>query len=276
MMTPRLAPVLAAAAAVGALLVPAVPAAGATAVGALLVPVAPAPAAAYSWCTTDPFGTRTWPGGQTTYNNEWNSSSPQRMCANGPADVRVVARQPATGRARSCPAVLSYPAVQYNFPGHGTPVSKLHAVRSTYAESQPSYPGGIGEFASDDYWWLPGGTREQYEVMSWEDNRGQSPGGTYQAKYGIIHLAGHYYKLWDGFASTGQGYFVFLRTGKSGHPVSATRGYIPHLAEAKWLIAHHLMHRDSLFRQEEIGWEICTDPSGGGTYRITANRLTVR
>jgi hypothetical protein len=273
MMTPRLAAVLGAATAVGALLVPAMPAPAATAVRALVVP---ASAASYSWCTTDRFGIRTWPGGQITYNNEWNSSSPQRMCANSPADVQVIARQRATGRARSCPAVLSYPAVQYNFPGHGTPASKLHTVHSTYAESQPSYPRGIGEFASDDYWWLPGGTREQYEVMSWEDNQGQSPGGTYQAKYGIIHLAGHYYKLWDGFASTGQGYFVFLRTGKSGHPVSATQGYIPHLAEAKWLIAHHLMRADSLFRQEEIGWEICTDPRGGGIYRITVNRLAVK
>jgi hypothetical protein len=25
-----------------------------------------------------------------------------------------------------------------------------------------------------------------------------------------------------------------------------------------------------------IGWEICTDPPGGGTYRITVNGLTVR
>ena len=262
-MTPRLAAVLPVA--VGALLVP-----------TAFVPAAPAPTESYSWCTKDLFGARTWPGGQTTYNNEWNSSSLQRMCANGPANVRVVARQRATGRARSCPAVLSYPAVQYNFPGHGTPAARLTAVRSTYAESQPSYPRAIGEFASDDYWWLPGGTREKYEVMSWEDNQGQSPGGTFQAKYGVIHLAGHFYKLWDGFAPTGQGYFVFLRTSKSGHPISARRGYIPHLAEAKWLIAHHLMRADSLFRQEEIGWEICTDPRGGSTYRITANRLTVR
>src|SRR5690348_12197019 len=167
MMTPRLATVLVAATAVGALLVPAAPAPAATAVGAALL--VPGPAASFSWCTTDPFGSHTWADGQTTYNNEWNSSSPQRMCANGPADVRVVARQRTAGRARSCPAVLSYPAVQYNFPGHGTPASKLHTVHTKYAESQPSYPGGIGEFASDDYWWLPGGTREQYEVMSWED-----------------------------------------------------------------------------------------------------------
>jgi len=29
-------------------------------------------------------------------------------------------------------------------------------------------------------------------------------------------------------------------------------------------------------RNPGIGWEICTDPPGGGTYRITVNRLTVR
>ena len=146
---------------------------------------APALAAPHSWCTTDRFGARTWPGGQITYNNEWNSGSPQRMCANGPGNVRVIARQSATGRARSCPVVLSYPAVQYNLPAPagqpipGTPIGKLREVRSTYAESQPGYPKAIGEFASDDWWWVASQRgQEAYEVMSWEDNQGQSPGGT--------------------------------------------------------------------------------------------------
>ena len=50
---------------------------------------------------------------------------------------------------------------------------------------------------------------------------------------------------------------------------------MPHLAEARWLIGHGLMDPGVTFAQEEIGWEICTDPPGGGTYRITVNRLTV-
>jgi hypothetical protein len=59
-------------------------------------------------------------------------------------------------------------------------------------------------------------------------------------------------------------------------PAPATSGYVPHLAEVRWLIGHGLMDPGVTFAQEEIGWEICTDPPGGGTYRITGNRLTVR
>jgi|HubBroStandDraft_6_1064221.scaffolds.fasta_scaffold181596_3 hypothetical protein len=272
-------PLPAVAAAVGALLAPAAPAAA-----------APAPAAPHSWCTTDRFGARTWPGGQITYNNEWNSGSSQRMCANGPGNVRVVARQSATGGARSCPVVLSYPAVQYDLPAPagqpipGTPIGKLREVRSTYAESQPGYPKAIGEFASDDWWWVASQRgQEAYEVMSWEDNQGQSPGGTEWTGHAghpkVITVAGHLYRLWDGGTLRGpapHGYYAFLRTTRAGRELHATSGYVPHLAEARWLIGHGLMDPGVTFAQEEIGWEICTDPPGGGTYRITANRLTVR
>jgi len=227
---------------------------------ASILPAATAQARAFTWCASDPAGANTWPDGQITYNNEWNSGAPQRMCANSPADVRVVAHQPHTS-ARSCPVVLSYPAVQRNFSGRR--VSSFTELRSAYKESQPAYPRAIGEFASDDWLHGPGGGFGQFEIMVWMDNQGQTPAGD---RAGTAKLAGA--GTFRVFA--GGGYRAFVREG------NAKSGVIPHLAAYRWLIRHGLLPSGAVVDQEEIGWEICSDPAAGGTYRLTANKLTIK
>jgi hypothetical protein len=289
------------------------------AIAALIIPlVAAAPhafaASAWKWCSASPNDSHTWPNGQggsgltdgqITFANEWSGDgSPEQMCANGPSDVRITSRQP-NGNT----AVEAYPTVQYNLPTPagqhipGTPATKLREVRSYYTETSPSSNSstGIGirsngvdnEFASDDWWWVPTETnQEAYEVMVWADDQGQSPGGTLQAKYGIIKLAGKYYELWDGCSGSrncfaGQhphGYFVFFQVNpaKCKKPslscasAHAKTGFIPHLATEGWLVAHGLMEKTSVLAQEEIGFEICGDPRGGGTYTISPSHLVIK
>jgi hypothetical protein len=231
----------------------------ALAVGAAIAPAAGAAAGApYSWCTSNPGGGQSF-GGFVVYNGEWNSNLPQQICANSAADVRVHAHMTLTRRHATCPAVLTYPDVQYNT--HLT-VSKLTGLRSYYTESQPKYPAAIGEFASDDWAGPSGGNNQAYEVMVWQDNQGQGPPPGRPVTG--IRLAGQSYRLYHA-----GGYFAFVRT------ANAAKGSIPHLAAFRYLIAHGYIAANTVISQTEIGWEICTDPSGGGTYTLTRNKLMV-
>lgn len=231
----------------------------ALAAGTAIAPTAGAAASAsYSWCTSDPGGGQSF-GGFVVYNGEWNSSLPQQICANSAADVRVHAKMTRTARHATCPVVLTYPDVQYNT--HQT-VSKLTRLRTYYTETQPKYPAAIGEFASDDWAGPAGGSSQAYEVMVWQDNQGQGPPPG-QPVTGI-NLAGQSYRLYHS-----GGYFAFVRT------KSTAKGFIPHLAAFRYLIDHHYIAANTVISQTEIGWEICTDPSGGGTYTLTRNKLMV-
>jgi len=183
------------------------------------------------------------------------------MCANSPSDVRVISRQTVTA-TDTCPAALTYPAVQRDFDARA--VSTFTMLRSTYTETQPAYPSAIGEFTSDDWLHGPGGGFLQYEVMVWMDNQGQAPAGTLRATV-KLGKAGTF-----DFYATNSGYMAFVRHG------NLASGYIPHLTVYRWLINHGWLPSTVMLGQEEIGWEICTDPPGGGTYTITRNRLVIK
>jgi hypothetical protein len=197
-------------------------------------------------------------------NSDTSSCGPQTLTAYSPGSWNVVSRQTAGNTA-----VRTYPNVQQlmsDWNGAGwngggaqadTPVSKLSALTSTYAETMPRDGGTIAQAAWDI--WLSG-TSGADEVMVWVDNVGRGSGGATQRATATI--AGQTWTLY----SYGSGELIWS-LGAPGHFAQQPSGTVNLQALLQWLVAHGYESPSSAIGQIDFGWEIC---STGGTSRTFA------
>ena len=152
-----------------------------------------------AFTTSAPFGGWT-DGNYYVYNNMWNDASAppsgvgsQTLYACSYSNWYVVSDQPATTD------VKTYPNVQENF--KSVPVSQFTTLTSSFAETDPHV--GIYEDAYD--MWLNGiATRTSNEVMIWNENYHQTPGGSPQ---GTVTFDGRAYTAWT---TSNRSYIAFV------------------------------------------------------------------
>jgi hypothetical protein len=138
------------------------------------------------------------------YDNMWNCNAgqtlgPESIYACSPSSWYVVSDQWSQGGA-----VMTFPAVQYNFPSGNQQISGYTSMSSSFAEISPHV--GIYEFAYDI--WLNGvASSSSNEIMIWVDNFGQTPAGDLAA---TTTLGGVTYNVF--VTSPGAGYIAFVPT----------------------------------------------------------------
>jgi hypothetical protein len=168
-------------------------------------PTATPPPVGTASCTNPVFTTNTLYGTYTALpyfvaSNEWNAGGSGlvqtlNVCSPGSWSVSASVNSGSN-------SVKTYPNVHRDF---GSPaISSLKSVTSTFAESEPGGAPGTYENAYDI--WLngianPGGGSD--EVMIWNENHGQIPGGSPQ---GTVTFDGHSFTVWKGDGN----YFAFV------------------------------------------------------------------
>jgi hypothetical protein len=202
--------------------------------------------------TSAPFGGWT-DGDYYVYNNMWNDSSPpssgvgrQTLYACSYSNWYVVSDQPATTD------VKTYPNAQENF--KSVPVSQFSTLTSSFAETDPHV--GIYEDAYD--MWLNGiATSGSNEVMIWNEDHNQVPGGSALA---TVTLDGRAYTVW----TTGNhSYTAFV-----AHSYF-TSGTVNLLEFYDWLIRQGWLPSSSVVDQVDYGVEVCSTNRAPATFQFT-------
>jgi len=189
-----------------------------------------------SYVTSQPFGGHYF-GRYYVYNNMWNAAGytvRQTLFACSYRNWYVVATM---NNQSGDGAVKTYPNVQENF--SSIPISSFTEVRSSFAESDPHV--GIYEDAYD--MWLNGiASSGSTEVMIWNENHDQVPGGS---PAGSVTLGGRFYTVW----SSGT-YFAFVAS------KFFTSGTLNLLSFYDYLISKHWIRADSVLDQIDYGVEL--------------------
>jgi hypothetical protein len=194
----------------------------------------------------------------------WNEANPP---ASGPGSQKlyvcnynswyVVADMPEPGQPTS--SVKTYPNVQENFPS--VPVKGFSALDSTFAASGPN--AGDYEFAYDT--WLNGvASNGSNEVMIWNYNHGQTPGGSPQAN---VSFAGVDYTVWKNSDSS---YIAFVARSPT------MSGKVDLLSFYDWLIKKKWLPQRSVLDQVDYGVEICSTAGVPATFSFTNFSLEAR
>jgi hypothetical protein len=127
----------------------------------------------------------------------------------------------------------TYPAIQRNF-NPAQSVNALTSLTADFAESSPHSSGSIYEATFDMWLWgNSAANTNKCEVMIWNDNWHQSPGGTQTTN---VTIDGITYQRWFG-SGTDQNYMVYLPTtafySKTGYNIlniykdAISKGWIP-------------------------------------------------
>jgi hypothetical protein len=215
-----------------------------------------APAGAGQTCTnpnfqtSDPFGGQTY-GSYFVYNNMWNDSNPpstgvfsQQLFACNYNSWYVTSDMP-TGNT----AVETYPNVQENF--SSVPVSDFTGITSTFAETDPH----VGDYEDAYDMWLNGeASPGSNEVMIWNENYNQTPGGN---DVGTFSSGGVTYTVW---ASNDDSYIAFVANN------NFTSGTVDILAFYQYLISHGMISSSSVVDQIDYGVEVCSTNSAPATF----------
>jgi hypothetical protein len=138
-------------------------------------------------------------------------------------------------------SVKTYPNGQRDFP-NAPAISSLNSVTSTFAESTP----GSGTYETAYDIWLnavanPGAGSD--EVMIWNENHGQIPGGSPQ---GTVTFGGVTYTAWKGDGN----YFAFVANN------NFTAGTLNLLDFFKWLMNKGWIPGNSTLVQVDYGVEV--------------------
>jgi len=157
--------------------------------------------------------------------NEWNAGGSglvQTLNVCSPGSWSVTAS--VNGGSNS---VKTYPNVHRDFDSPA--ISSLQSVTSTFAETEPEGAPGTYENAYDI--WLngianPAGGSD--EVMIWNENHGQIPGGSPQ---GTVTFDGHSFTAWKGDGN----YFAFVANSTFTSGTLNLRGFFQYLMDKGWI-----------------------------------------
>ena len=152
-------------------------------------------------------------------------------------------------------SVKTYPNVHRDFSSPA--ISSLKSVSSTFAESEPNGAPGTYENAYDI--WLngianPGGGSD--EVMIWNENHGQIPGGSPQ---GSVTFDGHSFTVWKGDGN----YFAFVANS------TFTSGTLNLLAFFKYLMDKGWVPGNSTLSEVCYGVEVVNTTGAQETFNVT-------
>jgi hypothetical protein len=219
--------------------------------------------------------------GSNTYvaNNMWgcgpdgdSTCGPQTLISHDAGRWSVRSNQ-----QRGNTAVRSYPNVQQLFndwTGAGwddgtemtdTPVSKLTALTSSYAESMPRDGTGTIAQAAWDIWLS--GTKGPTEIMVWVDNVGRGSGGADQRATATIH--GQDWTLYQ----YGDDELIWS-LGPPGTFRQQAAGTVDLLALLRWLVDHGYVSKGAMIGQIDFGWEICSTGGSPQTFQVHSYALT--
>jgi hypothetical protein len=192
-------------------------------------------------------------------NNMWNANAfndvSQTLYACSYSSWYVVANMANDAHA----TVKTFPNVQMNFSRHPA-LSSLGSLDTTFAENSPDV--GIYEDAYDI--WVNGiASAGSTELMVWNQNHGQTPGGNPVASADL----------------DGQAYTVWQRTGEVS---SASTNYVAFVANTNYTsgslnlvdffnfaISHGLMPASSTLYQVDYGVELVSTNAAPATFSVT-------
>ncbi|TVZ03419.1 hypothetical protein EAS64_23775 [Trebonia kvetii] len=193
-------------------------------------PTATPPPVGTASCKNPVFTTSTLYGTYTALpyfvaNNEWNAggsglAQTLDVCAPGSWSVTAAVNS-------GSKSVKTYPNVHRDF--NSPAISSLKSVTSTFAESEPAGAPGAYENAYDI--WLNGIANPASgsdEVMIWNENHGQIPGGSPQ---GTVTFDGHAFTVWKGDGN----YFAFVANSTFTSGTLNLRAFFQYLMDKGWI-----------------------------------------
>jgi hypothetical protein len=192
-------------------------------------------------------------GGYYVHNNMWNSTkySPctETLYARSFDNWYVVARM---NNNTGDGAVKTYPNVHKLY--DSVPIGSFNSITSTFAETSPHV--GIYNFAYDI--WIngiasPGCT----EIMIWNENFNQVPGGSYVQD---VNFGGRTYKV---YKRSNSGYIAFVPT------ANFTSGTMDLLEIMNWTIAKGWLSAKSTLNQICFGVEIVSTDDADATFGVS-------
>ena len=150
-------------------------------------------------------------------------------------------------------AVKTYPNVHRDYAS--VPIDSLDSITSNFAETSPRV--GIYNFAYD--LWIngianPGCT----EIMIWNENFNQTPGGSYMQE---VAFGGQGYKV---YRTPSSGYIAFVAT------TNFTSGTIDLLEIMKWTMAKGWLSSNSSLNEICYGVEIVSTGNADATFKVSA------
>lgn len=220
-------------------------------------PATPPPVGTAS-CTNPVFTTSTLYGTYTALpyfvaNNEWNAGGSGlvqtlNVCSPGSWSVTAAVNSGSN-------SVKTYPNVHRDFDSPA--ISSLKSVTSTFAESGPNGAPGTYENAYDI--WLngianPGAGSD--EVMIWNENHGQIPGGSPQ---GTVTFDGHSFTVWKGDGN----YFAFVANS------NFTSGTLNLLSFFQYLMDKGWVPGNSTLSEVCYGVEVVNTTGAQETFNVT-------
>ena len=203
--------------------------------------------------TSDPNGG--WSnGGYYVHNNMWNCAK-YRPCTStlyawSPDNWHVVARM---NNKKGDGAVKTYPNVHRDY--GSVPIDSFGSITSHFAETSPHV--GTYNFGYD--LWINGIARPGCtEIMIWNENFNQSPGGSYMQD---VTFDGQAYKV---YKTPSSGYIAFVAT------TNFTSGTLSLLEMMKWTMAKGWLSSKSTLNQICFGVEIVSTGDADATFQVTA------
>ncbi len=192
-------------------------------------------------------------GGYYVHNNMWNSTkySPctESLYACSFDNWHVVARM---NNNTGDGAVKTYPNVHKNY--DSVPIDSFNSITSTFAETSPHV--GIYNFAYDI--WINGiATPGCTEIMIWNENFNQVPGGSYVQN---VSFGGRTYKV---YKTSNSGYIAFVPT------ANFTSGTMDLLEIMNWTIAKGRLSAKSTLNQICFGVEIVSTDDADATFQVS-------
>jgi hypothetical protein len=203
--------------------------------------------------TSDPNGG--WSNsGYYVHNNMWNSAkySPctSTLYAWSRDNWYVVAKM---NNNKGDGAVKAYPNVHRDYAS--VPIDTIDSISSNFAETSPHV--GIYNFAYDI--WINGIAKPGCtEIMIWNENFNQTPGGSYMQD---VTFAGQAYKV---YKTPSSGYIAFVAT------TNFTSGTVNLLEIMKWTMAKGWLSSKSTLNQICFGVEIVSTGDTDATFQVTA------
>jgi hypothetical protein len=202
--------------------------------------------------TSDPNGG--WSNaGYYVHNNMWNSAkySPcmSTLYARSYDNWYVVARM---NNKKGDGAVKTYPNVHRDY--SSVPIGSFDSITSSFAETSPHV--GIYNIAYDI--WINGIARPGCtEIMIWNENFNQVPGGRYVQD---VSFGGRGYKV---YKTPSSGYIAFVAT------TNFASGTVNLLDIIKWAMAKGWLPSKSTLNQICFGFEIVSTDDADATFQVT-------
>ena len=203
--------------------------------------------------TSDPNGG--WSGGgYFVHNNMWNSAkyTPciSTLYAWSPHNWYVVARM---NNKKGDGAVKTYPNVHKDY--GSVPIGSFDSITSSFAETSPH----VGTYNVAYDIWINGiATPRCTEIMIWNENFNQSPGGSYM---GNVTFGGQEYKV---YKTPSTGYIAFVAT------ANFTSGSVNLLEVIKWAMTKAWLSSKSALNQICFGVEIVSTDDVDARFQVTA------